>query len=90
MGWTHDVKNNGNSIAQESNLKTHEQIHTGDKPFSCPKCGETFAQASNLKAHEKIHIGDKPFNCLKCGMTFAQASSPNQPAIPIVQQSEDP
>lgn len=36
-----------------SKAKEHNRKHTGEKPFTCKKCGTRFAQKCNLTSHEK-------------------------------------
>lgn len=47
----------GKRFSLDFNLRTHERIHTGDKPYACPYegCGKRFAQSTNLKAHILVH-----------------------------------
>ena len=57
---TFECKHCDKAFSEARNLKRHERIHTGEKPFKCKKCNKTFSQAGNLKLHERKHTGEKP------------------------------
>lgn len=40
-------------FSHTSERKDHETIHTGDKPYMCPICGERYRRNANLWRHKR-------------------------------------
>lgn len=59
-------------FARQSDLKSHEDYHTGIKPFTCKTCGKSFHRQCTLVVHMRTHTGEKPFQCSYCPKSFYQ------------------
>ncbi|XP_026567554.1 zinc finger and SCAN domain-containing protein 31-like isoform X1 [Pseudonaja textilis] len=69
----HLCKECGKRFRKKWDLIRHERIHTGEKPYQCPECGNSFNRNTTLTKH-LIHSGEKPHQCTYCGRRFTRRS----------------
>lgn len=67
----------GKRFLDNSKLKRHKLVHSGEKPFKCKICGKKFSLDFNLRTHIRTHTGEKPYvwDYPGCGKRFTQSSN---------------
>ena len=44
-------------------VRVHERVHTGAKPYKCRYCDYRASQSGNVRVHERRHLGEPTFDC---------------------------
>ncbi|NXE17307.1 ZN574 protein, partial [Lophotis ruficrista] len=60
---------------RSSNLQEHRRIHSGRRPFPCPRCPKSFKTPYELQRHALTHRPEKPFRCADCGKGFPASAA---------------
>ncbi|XP_069047388.1 uncharacterized protein [Lepisosteus oculatus] len=74
QGDAHRCRRCGRSFSQPRKLRSHQQTHRGEGPYSCAECGKHFSRSMYLKRHQLTHTGKRPHRCAQCGKSFTFSS----------------
>ena len=54
-------------------LRSHQRMHSGEKPCICNVCEKSFTNSASLTNHKRMHTGETPFACKLCKKSFTQS-----------------
>ncbi|KAF9257955.1 hypothetical protein L218DRAFT_768355 [Marasmius fiardii PR-910] len=52
-------------------LRTHQRVHSSDRPYVCNVCPAAFVRSHDLKRHSRVH-GGKVWKCVGCNKVFSR------------------
>ena len=59
------------TFSQKSNMKSHQLIHSGQRPYACEVCKKKFIRKDDMYGHQVIHSGQRPYAYEVCNKTFS-------------------
>lgn len=60
----------GESFTTHERLERHKDMHSMERPFSCPHCSKRFLSKTDANDHLLIHSDEKNFFCALCDGSF--------------------